>query len=222
VLIRSTTGEQFVARCALTQTSATLRLASPIPMALPSGSSVFGIAISRALTADETEDEGKAKVAWTATVGGQTLAWTEEFEIVRRVPRWELDDDLLTQRFPEVLALRDSNDLALEELREAALEEELLPRLRAKKDQEGNPLREANIISTWPLVPAHVAACKLFIACSPGSGRTKEDRDDARSELEQKLALALEDADAWYDVPQDADPDLEQEREDFSPLFYTR
>jgi len=215
LLLRATSGEQFMVRCALTQTSATLNLSSPIPMALPQYTAVRGVAISRALTALETAQDGPAKVQWTATISGQVLEWTEAFEVVRRVPRWELDEDELTRRFPEVLALRERNDLALDELRDAALEEELLPRLRARK------IREADIVSTWPLVPAHVAACALFLMRG-NSKRTKEDRDEARSDLEQKIDLALADVDGWYDSSQDEEADVDDARADFTSLGYSR
>lgn len=219
-LVRSTTGEQFIVRCAASQTSATLRLASPIPMDLAVASTVFGIALSRALTALETATEGKGALDWTATIDSVAYAWSEEIEIVRRMPRWELDEDELIRRMPDVLALRERNDLALDELLGAALEDELLPRLRARKDSSGEAMREANIVSTWALVPAHVAACALFLARA--QTRTREDRDEARSELEAKIDLALADADAWYDAPQGDSVDVDQERANFSPMFYSR
>jgi hypothetical protein len=212
-LLQLTTGELLVVRAALT--GATLRLASQLPCAVAASSTIAGLRISRALTAGETATEGRALVEWTATIGGQTYAWAEEIEIVRRVPRWELDAALLEERWPEVLALRENNDLALDETIDGALEQELIPELRAKG------VREQDIITTWPLVPAHVAACKLFVAMNDRA-TTKAIRDELRADMVLALKRALGDVDAWFDAPQTTDPQLGQVPKDFSSLSYSR
>ena len=213
-LLDLTTGEQLIIKAALTATSTTLRLATPLPCAVLTGSTIKGLAVSVALTATDTGTEGEAKVEWTATIGGIAYAWTEHFEIVRRVPRWELDSEELLRRLPEAAALRDRSDMAIDELIDTALEDELRPRLRARK------IREADIISTWELVPAHVAAVVVVLARDPT--RSREYRQECESVLEQKIALALQDVDAWYDAPQTSDASLAQERADFSPMTFTR
>lgn len=215
VVITTVTGEQFTVRLSRSVTSATIYLASPLPMDVDTGATFTELRVSRALSLDETAQEGPGTVTWTATIGGQPYVWTEEFEIVRRVPRWEADTDEIERRFPEILALRERNDLALDETRDAALEEELLPRLRAKG------IREANIVSTWPLVPPLVAAMRLFLSINDKSDPASR-REELRAELEQKLALALQDVDGWYDAPQTEAPDVDQARADFSTLRWTR
>lgn len=204
---------------------ATMRLMSGLLADVPEDSTVQGFAVMRELTTNETEqvtEDVDATLEWTATIGGLELEWTEPFAIVRRVPVWVLDDDELVRRFPEVAALRERSDVMLEETREAALEEELLPRLRAKKDSTGTPIREENIVSTWPLVPAHVAAVRLFLANNDMANFTKQDRDEARAELQQKLDLAFADADAWYTAPQSARANPSDARAEVRKSSYRR
>lgn len=222
------TGERLWVRAAAyvtfsTQTSKTLKLMSPLPCDVPTSSRLFGLRVSRALTLLETEVEGPAMIDWRllSDTGAITAEWSEQFEIVRRMPRWELDEDELARRMPEIYAARDLGDVTLQETIEAALEEELLPRLRAKRDNYGQPIRESNIISTWALVPAHVAAVRLYLANNDPT-KTKEQRDEARAEVLQKLDLAFEDADAWYDAPQTETPDVHAERGRFGVFRYTR
>lgn len=206
-----------------TQSSKVLKLMSPLPCAVPISSRLYGLRVSRALTLLETALEGPAMIDWRVlSAGGAiTAEWSEQFEIVRRMPRWELDEDELARRMPEIYAARDQGDVTLQETIEGALEEELLPRLRAKRDNYGQPIREANIISTWALVPAHVAAVRLYLANNDPT-KTKEQRDEARAEVLQKLDLAFEDADAWYDAPQTETPTVNAERGRFGVFRYTR
>lgn len=216
-LLDLSTGEQLVVKAAAGGTGTTLRLASPLPCDVPATSTVKGFAVSVALTADDTALETQhALVQWTATIGGMALPWAEEFAIVRRMPRWELDAEELVKRLPDVLGDRSRDDVDLSETIEGALEEELLPRLRGARK-----IREEDIISTWPLVPAHVAAVALFLARNDSS-KAEAYREELRVELEQKLDLAIADLDAWYDAPQEETPQPTAEREDFTGYGYTR
>lgn len=190
--------ERLVVRSARTQTGTSQKLMSPLPFDV-AGGQLIGIELIRQLTVLETATEGRGLIHWTATIAGVAYAWTEEFEIVRRVPTWMLDDDELLRRFPEVLARRDASDVSLQETREAALEEELLPRLMA-----GGILPQ-NIISTWELVPAHVAAVRLFLS-RDARDVSLEQRDEYRRDLEEKISLALKNPRGWYDAPQETDP----------------
>lgn len=204
-----TTGERFWVRASLTVvgedadpgpggTDTTVRLMSPLPCAISAGSSLYGMRCSRALTEEETAIVGAAIADWRVTVGSAVVAqWSQPFAVVTRLPVWLLDEDELTRRMPEVLARRDSGDVTLQEAIDAALEEELLPRLRAKRDALGTPIREAGILSTHALTPAHVAAVRLFLARS-STQATIEQRQALEAELSTKLDLAIADADAWY------------------------
>lgn len=202
----------------------TLYLMSPLVNDVPIGSELRGFQVSRALTALETADAGRGVIDWRILDGSNAVLaeWVESFTVAHRVPRWELDDDELQRRMPEVLALRDQNDVTLEETREAALEEELLPRLRAKRDQNGNAIREERIESTWALVPAYVAAVRLHLANNDSSS-TAERRAELRAELDAKVTLAMSDIDAWYTVPEIENPSpADAGSSDFASLRWGR
>jgi hypothetical protein len=178
-------------------------LSSPLPFAVPVGSTMFGCSLRRVLSLPETSMVGPMVVDWRVTSPDAADAeFTEHHEVVTRLVSWLLDEDELMKRMPEAAALRDSGDTSLAETIDVALEEHLLPRLRGKSGANGQRIREHSIVSTWPLVPAHVSAVRLLL-CMQNPRKTKEDRDEARADLDAAIALALNDSDAWYDAPQD-------------------
>lgn len=214
-LVTAAYGETFVVRAALSGTTDQLRTAQPIPMRLDGGSTIAGIAVSASITSAQANDVGSGVVVWSVTLAGQVYSYAEQLEVVRRIPRWELDADRLTALMPSIETLRERSDLALDETINAALEMELLPRLRSRG------IVEENIISTEALVPAHVAAVAYHLAKNDPS-RGIDARQALREELGGALDLALGDTLAWYDAPQTADPAPSQARGDFASMGYTR
>lgn len=192
-------GHRFLVRCSRTVTGTTLSLGSPLPVDVPTGSPVTAYEVRYQLPAAATAAVGGGIVRWVVTLAGVAYEWADEIKIVRRIPQWPLDADELTRRFPEILAQRDSLDGDLEETIEAALEEELLPRLEAKG------IEQENIISSWSLIPAHVAAVRLFVARDSRSA-SPERREELRKNLEDVIQRALDDQRAWYDAPETSDP----------------
>lgn len=192
-------GHRFLVRCSRTVTGTTLSLGSPLPVDVASGSTVSGYEVSYQLPTAAVANVGAGIVRWSVDLDGQSYEWHDEFKVSRRIPQWPLDGDELTRRFPEILAQRDSLDGDLEETIEAALEEELLPRLEAKG------IEQENIISSWSLIPAHVAAVRLFVARDSRSA-SPERREELRKNLEDVIQRALDDQRAWYDAPETSDP----------------
>lgn len=186
---------QLAVRAAQGGTTASLRCASPLPCDVPAGSTIEAMAVVVSMTDAETSMVGKGSLLVDVTMNGISHQWAEMFEVVTRIQSWALDADELTRRMPEVLALRDRSDVTMSETIDAALEEHLIPRLRAKK------IREDRIVSTWALVPAHVAAVRVLLAASDPA-TTEARAAQLRADLDQALELALSDVDGWYDAPQ--------------------
>lgn len=209
-------GHRFLVRCSRTVTGTTLYVGSPLPVDVASGSTVSGYEVSYSLPTAAVANVGPAIARWSVDLDGQSYEWAEEFQIVKRVPQWPLDADELCRRFPEILAQRDALDGDLEETIEAALEEELIPRLEARG------IQQENIISQWSLVPVHVAAVRLFVARDDRS-TSPERREELRKNLEEALQRALDDQRAWYDAPALSDPTPGGTSDgDFGSLRYSR
>lgn len=214
-LVKCATREAFVVRSAKSGASTTLRLTQPLPMAIPASSNIYSLAITRALTTTETSVEGEGVAHWKATIGGIEYAWSETFRIVRRVPTWWLDSESLTRLLPLAVNMRERDDEDYTETIEAALNNELLPRLRAKG------IREEDVVTTDPLTPCHVAAVALHLAKNDPS-TPLDRREAAERDLVQSLDLAMADVGAWYDAPQTEDPTPGVERVPHTTMWVTR
>ena len=198
-LVQTPGGARFVVVCRKTATGTTLTLSRPLPMAVASSSTISGIAITKALTSAQTDIVGPGVARFSATVDGDVATWDEPFRIVRRVPQWPLDSDELVRRLPWVATKRETDDDDYTDTIEAALDNVLLPALRAKT------IAEEGIVTSWPLVPAHVAAVRLHLVENDTSATT-EDRAFAREAFVMALDAALADVQGWYETDQAQDP----------------
>lgn len=211
------TGEQgtFIVSCARSFTGTTMYLSQPLPMSIAGSSTVKGIAVLMTITTTQSATEGSGVVLWQVTIGGVDYSYKEQLDIVRRIPRWELDAEMLTKRLPMIETIRERSDVAFDETINAALQMELLPRLRSRG------IREENIVSTTSLIPAHVAAVAYHLAKNDPS-RPSDYRAELRQELAGAIDLALQDVTGWYDSPQTDDGSAGESPGTFSSIGYSR
>lgn len=138
-------------------TTNTLYTAEPLPCAIANGSAVKGFAVTKALSAAQTDQVGDALALWRATVNGTAYEWSESFRIVNKVTAPRLTPTRLTHAYPLMSSLRDTNDIDYEAIIDAAWDHRVVPLLAAKK------ILDEDVISDEALVPLHALACVLHI-----------------------------------------------------------
>lgn len=194
--VATTTGETFVVESQETETGTTLTVKSPLPMAVPSSSTVKGWRITHALTAAETAQAGEAHALFTATLGGVSYTWAHQFRIVRRNAAYSLNAQGLATLAPRAQNLKPSTDKDFTESIRAAWERYLLPSLEAKQ------IHVERIFSWGRLEAAHAAAVEMMLLQQ--AGRDPAIVDDARKEYLRTLEATLAGVDFWYDAPDEA------------------
>ncbi len=144
--------------CSRTEGTVTeLRLASSLPLDVPAGAIVKGHALLRALTAEETSIAGDCSIEWQATVGGQVVAWTDLFRVVRRMPQARMTTTTLLRLRPQMRSLQIPDDVTFEDVIAGAWENRIVPICEA----EG--LYDEEIVSDDALLPLHALACVLQV-----------------------------------------------------------
>ena len=138
-------------------TQNTLWTAEPLPCDIANGSAVRGFAVTKALTAAQTDQPGDALALFRATVNGGTYEWSESFRIVNKVTSPRLTPTRLTHAYPIMSSLRDTNDIDYEAVIDAAWDHRIVPLLAARK------ILDEDVISDEALVPLHALACVLHI-----------------------------------------------------------
>lgn len=134
-----------------------LRLASALPLDVPSGATVKGHALLRALTSEETSVAGDCSVEWQATVNGQVVAWTDLFRIVRRIPQASMTTTTLLRLRPQMRSLQLPDDVTFEDVIAGAWEGRIVPICEAQG------LYDEEIVSDQALLPLHALACVLQV-----------------------------------------------------------
>lgn len=156
-LIALTDGRNIEVEALAGGTTNTLYTAEPLPCAIANGSAVKGFAVTKALTAAQTEQVGDCLALWRATVNGSTYEWSESFRIVNKVTASKLTPTRLTHAYPIVSSLRDTNDIDYEATIDAAWDHRVVPLLAARK------ILDEDVISDEALVPLHALACVLHL-----------------------------------------------------------
>lgn len=134
-----------------------LRLASALPLDVPAGATLKGHALLRDLTAEESSIAGDCSIEWQATVGGQVIAWTDLFRVVRRMPQARLTTTSLLRLRPQMRSLQIPEDVTFEDVMAGAWEGRILPLCEAQG------LYDEEIVSDETLLPLHALACVLQI-----------------------------------------------------------
>lgn len=138
-------------------TTNTLYTAEPLPCDIANGSAVKGFAVTKALSAAQTDQVGDALALWRATVNGTVYEWSESFRIVNKITSPRLTPTRLTHAYPLMSSMRDTNDIDYEAIIDAAWDHRVVPLLAARK------ILDEDVISDEALVPLHALACMLHI-----------------------------------------------------------
>jgi hypothetical protein len=169
----------------------TVLLGSPLPCDIASGVSVFSLVVYATVSASNAQSTGPATVDVELTdANGEKFRLTQQFRIVRYVPNWSLTPERLQTLMPSIWHSREQDDHTLQETIDAALVNELLPRLAARG------IREDMIRDTEPLEPAHVSACRLQLMLNDPTA-PRERVADARTELADKVDMAMRHVESW-------------------------
>ena len=132
-------------------------LGEPLRRAVSATAVLTGWALTSALTSAQTDKVGPAVVQWRATVGGESVSWTDAFRIARRLPVIPLTSSQLVQAYPEIKSIHARQDETLEQVIASAWEYEVLPRILRR---ESFPEDIVNADAVRPLL---ATACMLHI-----------------------------------------------------------
>jgi hypothetical protein len=130
----------------------------PLPYGVANGSAVKGLAVTVALTADQTAEPGSGYVLFRATVDGVVREWDEAFRVVRRITSVALTTTVLTQSYPVVRQISSNTDLTLEEAINASWSMLVSPALAARG------VLDEDVLTDDVLVPMHAAATAYHLA----------------------------------------------------------
>lgn len=190
-LVVLATGQVIVVE--VIDTGTTVTLAEPLPIDVPSGSTLTGFAVSHALTAAETDEIGRGIARWSITVAGIIHVVDQSFRIVRSQPQpYSLTATVLTARYPILHRYRPPTDEDFAESIEAAWEVLLMPDLLARG-------YEPHRINSWrTLEVAHAAAVYAHLVGTSGVAST-ELVEAAMAHYRGRFDAVVESSEFWYD-----------------------
>lgn len=194
----------------------TVHLADPLPIAVPSGSALKGLAITHALTAAETASIGDGLAKVRATLNGVQRAFDVSFRVVNAILGLTLTPDRLVSAYPQVSRLRSSSDEDYTEAIDSAWEHLLRPELRARG------FLEENINSPSELEPAHALAViyRMTRAARPDD---IERIEEARKDYKTMLDNVLNSSALWYSADDSDDNMMDGDGQpDFMVAWVTR
>lgn len=218
VVVDATTGSRVAVEALVTGSSAALKLASPLPCDIASGSAVTGWAVTAALTAGEVGDTpGRGLVLWDATIGGVSVRWAQDLRVVRRRVAYSLTASDVEQLSPYASTMRPAADADWTESLWAAWSLYMVPAMLAKG---AAPER---VISWEALNPWHIAALEWHLAAT-----TPEQDPDVRQQKKAAMVeardLALASIRFWLDSSDDLAPPTEDPNavREFTVTYLTR
>lgn len=189
-LLTDTDGKKYTFEAVAT--GATSYIRPPLPASVNSGAAVSGIAITHALTADETSTVGNGLALWTCTVNGVAESWSTSFRIDdETTPRIVSGADI-EQLYASIPRLKNATQDSPEDIIDSVWRLKMRPMLLEKR------IRPERINSPQELESAMVAAivCHLTEMAFPGD---IERLDDARKQMERALTRCLNSKEFWYD-----------------------
>lgn len=200
LLVDNNTAETSTIESAVSLSDDVFVPTAPMSRDVASGTLLRGFAVYKALTAAQTATCGECIAIWKATDGTNTYQWSQPFQIVRRMPVWDLTPSSLASDYPIIMSSRNADDLDLEAVINAALKHEILPLLHARG------IAEENIISTEELEPLHALACVLSVLRQrPDTDETYFQRMQARYDQLKESVFA---SSRWYELNQQIDPPI--------------
>jgi len=154
-LIELATGRFIEVEALKGGTTNVLQLVQPLPCTIANNSAVKGFAVTKALTAAQTDQVGDALALWRATVDGNVYEWSQSLRIANKVTAPKLTPTRLTHCYPIMSSLRNTNDIDYEAIIDAAWDHRVVPLLAARK------ILDEDVIGDDALVPLHSLACVL-------------------------------------------------------------
>lgn len=180
-------------RVEVVSTGTTVRLKNPLPVDLPSGTTITGEAISHALTSAETANPGRALAIWTATIDGVSREWEQQFRIVPRAFSSRLSVPELEQLAPEFVRMRDPRDQTGQEAIDAAYEQ-----LIHELEGQNYVISRINTIEKLNIPVAHLILWRRYRALE---GPASENTLQSKRDFYDALDTAKAGSEFWYDAP---------------------
>jgi hypothetical protein len=197
----ATTGIRHVLTASNGGSSSALYLQEPLTCDIATGSTVKGIAVSVALAATQTAEDGSGYVLFRATVDGIVREWDEAFRVVRRITSIALTPTVLTQSYPVVRQIASNTDLTLDEAIDASWQMLVSPALAARG------ILDEDVLTDDVLVPMHAAATAFHLArqwpSAPSEfvARLETAYEQAKQTTWDRIDLAIRAQDETPDVP---------------------
>lgn len=212
-VVTAPTGEVFGVRCAKGGSSTTLLLTEPLPLAVGTGATVQGYALSVALSTTQTSQRGEGVARWTATFAGDaTEVFDTPLRVVRRIVRPTLTSSRATTLYPLLHTLRDRADTDFTEALTSTWDRLLLPAL------EAHGIAEELIVSPEKLESAHASYLVAHLMRNDPA-REAADRDYWDAQARDALETALASKQFWVDTS-DEDDAVVPRVEDAPPAAY--
>ncbi len=172
-------------------TGATVQLSEPLPVDVPSGATLKGIAITHSLSTAQTETSGVCVAQLTGTFGGVGRAWSHRFRIYPRNFEQRLTAVDLLVLAPEMESLRQSTDLTFSEAIAGGYEQ-LVSDLEAQK-------YEVHKINTMGKLNLATVGAILWRSHRTNAGPAAEHTIAAKEDYREELRKAIMGSEFWYD-----------------------
>lgn len=195
-------GERYTVE--VLESGTTTYLAAPLPADLSSGATMTGIAITHALTAAETSEDGTGFALVTATIDGVVRSWTEYFRVDDEVTPRIITGADLAKLFPEYDRLRSTDQDSPDTIVDNAWRLKLKPMLLERQ------ILPERINNPKVLESAMVAAVRCYLTEQNHPGDI-ERLEDVRQQLGRALTRSINAKDFWYDAEGDEDSSPDDE-----------
>lgn len=206
-LLTTPEGDELIVTCKKSGT--TFYLTEPLAMDVGSGATLEGLAITHALTTDETSQTGLGLARVTATIGGVDYTWDHTFRIVAVGYGYTLTPEALFTRYDIARNLLPPHDETGSETIESAWTDLLEPYLA----QDGI---HSHRIKGWEaLEPVHALACVAWLTRN-NQATPREEASGWMQDFQDLYATVISSRDNWVvseDTGTEAPPD------DGDPLY---
>ena len=171
-------------------TGTSVTLEHPLPVAVPSGTTLYSRTVTHDLTAAETATVGPGFAIFKATdANGDVQVWRVAFEVVKARIQIPLTEPELLAAWPNAGDMTPS-ETTPEKVIAAAWANIILPELRSRG------IEEEMIFNVEPLRPPLIEAVRWSLM---------RDQGEDRAELDRALKIALSSSDWWEAASRETD-----------------
>lgn len=179
--------DHFEAEVEVVRNGLTTYLKDPLPRDFAVGSRFRGLAITHALTAEETANTGTGLAVFKYVVAGVEYRDDVHFEVVRSLTRYTLTGQALLRKHPHAHQLR-INDDDLDVAVDVAWTDIIVPSLLERK------IQPENVVSSNLLEPAHTAAAMYHLA---SNAMRFEQAEVWKDRMDAQIEKALRSYELW-------------------------